>query len=207
MQAAGSGRTLTELVDAAGAGDQRSWGEIVERYGGMVRSVVASFRLADADAADAVQNTWLRAVERLHTVREPERFGGWLRTTARRECLALTSGARREQPDDAVTEQLVETAPGPETLFLRDEVNRAVRTAVDGLTGRRRQLVDVLFYQPHGDYAVASRTAGMPVGSIGPTRARILHVLRASLEQSGFGHGEPEAPDAAVAAVAAVAVG
>jgi RNA polymerase sigma factor (sigma-70 family) len=202
MQSAGSGSTLTELVVAAGAGDQRSWGEIVERYGGMVRSVVASFRLADADAADAVQNTWLRAVERLHTVREPERFGGWLKTTARRECLALTSGARREQPDDALTEQLIETAPGPETIYLRDEVNQAVRTAVDGLSGRRRQLVDVLFYQPHGDYAVASRAAGMPVGSIGPTRARILHMLRTSLEQSGFGHGEPEAGSAAVAAVA-----
>jgi RNA polymerase sigma factor (sigma-70 family) len=200
MQAAGSARTLTELVVAAGAGDQRSWGEIVERYGGMVRSVVASFRLADADAADAVQNTWLRAVERLHTVREPERFGGWLRTTARRECLALTTGARREQPDDALPEQLVETAPGPETLYLRAEVTRALRCAVDDLSGRRRQLVDVLFYQPHGDYAVASRAAGMPVGSIGPTRARILHVLRTSLEQSGFGHDEP-------ATAAAVAVG
>jgi RNA polymerase sigma factor (sigma-70 family) len=207
MQSAGSGCTLTELVDAAGAGDQRAWGEIVERYGGMVRAVVASFRLAEADAADAVQNTWLRAVERLHTVREPERFGGWLKTTARRECLALASGARREQPDDALTEALVESAPGPETLYLRDEVNQAVRSAVDGLSGRRRQLVDVLFYQPHGDYAVASRTAGMPVGSIGPTRARILHLLRASLEQSGFGRGEPEAGGPAAERVAAVAVG
>jgi RNA polymerase sigma factor (sigma-70 family) len=192
MQAAGSGRTLTELVAAAGAGDQRSWGEIVDRYGGMVRAVVASFRLADADAADAAQNTWLRAVERLHTVREPERFGGWLKTTARRECLALTSGARREQPDDTFTEQLVEAGPGPESLFLRDEVSAAVRTAVDGLTGRRRRLVDALFYQPAGDYAVASRMAGMPVGSIGPTRARILNVLRTDLEQSGFGYAEPE---------------
>jgi RNA polymerase sigma factor (sigma-70 family) len=192
MHAAGSGRTLTELVAAAGAGDRRSWEEIVERYGGMVRAVVGSFRLPDADAADAAQNTWLRAVERLHTVREPERFGGWLKTTARRECLALTSGARREQPDDTFSEHLVETEPGPEVLFLRDEVSAAVRTAVDGLTGRRRQLVDALFFQPCGDYAVASRMAGMPVGSIGPTRARILQVLRTNLEQSGFGQAEPD---------------
>jgi RNA polymerase sigma factor (sigma-70 family) len=207
MQAAGSARTLTELVAAAGAGDQRSWGEIVDRYGGMVRAVAASFRLTEADAADAAQNTWLRAVERLHTVREPERFGGWLKTTARRECLALTSGARREQPDDTFTEHLVETAPGPETLFLRAEASAAVRTAVDGLTGRRRRLVDALFYQPVGDYAVASRTAGMPVGSIGPTRARILQVLRCDLEQSGFGPAEPRAPRPGPAPRRAVPVG
>lgn len=207
MQAAGGARTLTELVAAAGAGDQRAWGEIVERYGGMVRAVVASFRLTEADSADAAQNTWLRAVERLHTVREPERFGGWLRTTARRECLALTSGARREQPDDAFTEQLVETAPGPESLFLREEVSAAVRTAVDGLTGRRRQLVDALFYQPAGDYAVASRMAGMPVGSIGPTRARILQGLRSDLEQSGFGPAEPRFSGPEPAPRRAVAVG
>ena len=38
---------------------------------------------------------------------------------------------------------------------------------------------------------MVSRLADMPLGSIGPTRARILSALRVSLEQAGFGHGEP----------------
>ena len=53
-------RTVTELVRAAADGDGRAWGEIVVRYGDLVRATVAGFRLQQADAADAVQNTWLR---------------------------------------------------------------------------------------------------------------------------------------------------
>ena len=79
-----SERTVTELVRAAADGDGRAWGEIVVRYGDLVRATVAGFRLQQADAADAVQNTWLRALERIGTVREPERLGGWLTTVARR---------------------------------------------------------------------------------------------------------------------------
>ncbi|WP_214402356.1 RNA polymerase sigma factor [Pseudonocardia lacus] len=180
-------RTTTELVAAARAGDQRAWTEIMARFGGLVRSVVGSFRLQDADTADAVQNTWLRAVERLDTVREPERLGGWLRTTARRECLALPALTRREVPDEILTDQIVESTPGPEAAFLDDEASRAVREAVDALSGRRRRLVDALFYEQHGDYSVVSRLTEMPVGSIGPTRARVLGALRTTLERTGFG--------------------
>jgi RNA polymerase sigma factor (sigma-70 family) len=179
------GRTVTALVAAAAAGDRGAWTEIMTRYGAMVRAVAAGFRLQEADAADAVQNTWLRALERLHTVREPERLGGWLKTTARRECLSLLAAAGRERVDEEVGRTLVESGPGPEALVLHDEVRRAVREAVDTLSGRRRTLVDVLFFGWPGDYAAASRMIGMPVGSIGPTRARTLRDLRARLEVLG----------------------
>jgi RNA polymerase sigma factor (sigma-70 family) len=195
-------RTTTELVVAARAGDQRAWSEITARFGGLVRTVIGSFRLQDADAADAAQNTWLRAVERLDTVREPERLAGWLRTTARRECLALPALTRREVPDETLTDQLVETTPGPEAAFLDDEASRAVRDAVDALSGRRRRLVDALFYEQHGDYAVVSRVTDMPVGSIGPTRARVLGSLRTTLERTGFGPAGIEARPGDVVAAA-----
>ncbi|WP_214404646.1 RNA polymerase sigma factor [Pseudonocardia lacus] len=178
-------RTVTDLVAAAAAGDRAAWTEIMARYGSMVRAVAGGFRLQEADAADAVQNTWLRALERLHTVRDPERLGGWLKTTARRECLSLLAAAGRERVDDEVGETLVESGPGPEALVLHDEMRRAVREAVDTLSGRRRTLVDVLFFGWPGNYAAASRMIGMPVGSIGPTRARTLRDLRARLEVLG----------------------
>ena len=68
--------TTTELVEAACRRDSGAWEELVSRYGALVRGVVASYRLQDADAADAVQMTWLRAFERLDSVREPDRLGG-----------------------------------------------------------------------------------------------------------------------------------
>jgi RNA polymerase sigma factor (sigma-70 family) len=187
---------IAAVVTAAVAGDRLSWEELVERYGGMVQAVVSGFRLQEADAADAVQNTWLRAVERLGALREPERFGGWLKTIAYRECLALHGHTRREHLDGAVAEHIPDQTPGPEAQALRAEMCRAVRAAVDTLTGRRRILVEALFYRPCIDYSLAAQSAGMPVGSIGPTRARTLRTLRERLEQTGF------APCPAVAAAA-----
>jgi RNA polymerase sigma factor (sigma-70 family) len=178
--------SVTDLVDLARAGDQRAWREIMARYGGLVRAVVGSFRLQDADAADTVQSTWLRAFERIGSVREPERLGGWLRTTARRECLARATATVRTQPDSVLADALVDPGPGPEALALREEARRAVRAAVERLGGRRRALVDALFYAEAEHYADVARQIGMPVGSIGPTRARTLRDLRERLVEAGY---------------------
>ncbi len=180
-------RTVTELVRAAAEGDGRAWAEIVVRYGDLVRATVAGFRLQQADAADAMQNTWLRALERIGTVRDPERLGGWLTTTAARECLAVLRRSKRELPVDAFVDQVAWTGPTPETRVLRDERDRAVDAAVAQLPTRRRQLVDAIFRGPDNDYAQVARVTGMPVGSIGPTRGRALVELRGQMQRDGYG--------------------
>ncbi|HEX5812159.1 MAG TPA: sigma-70 family RNA polymerase sigma factor [Pseudonocardia sp.] len=179
--------TVTELVEAAAAGDRRAWSEIVVRYGDLVRATVAGFRLQQADAADAIQNTWLRAVERIGTVRDPERLGGWLTTTAARECLAVLRRSRRELPVDTFAEQVVWGGVGPEARVLREERDRAMDAAVGQLPTRRRQLVDAIFRGPDADYAAVSQLTGMPVGSIGPTRGRALVELRGRMRRGGYG--------------------
>jgi RNA polymerase sigma factor (sigma-70 family) len=180
-------RTVSDLVQTATDGDRAAWAEIVARYGDLVRATVAGFRLQQADAADATQNTWLRAVERIGTVRDPERLGGWLATTAARECLGVLRRARRELPVEAFVEQVASTAPSPETRVLCAERNRAVDVAVAGLPARRRQLVEAIFRGHDNDYAQVSQQTGMPVGSIGPTRGRALVELRGRMRRDGFG--------------------
>jgi RNA polymerase sigma factor (sigma-70 family) len=176
-----------DLVAAACRRDPGAWEELMARYGALVRGVVASYRLQDADASDAVQMTWLRAFERMESLRDPDRLGGWLATIAGRECLALMRRSRRETPDDAVAGECVAVGPGPEALVLVEEARGAVRAAVATLTGRRRQLVHALFYLPERDYASLAQDLGMPVGSIGPTRGRLLRSLRSTLEPAGYG--------------------
>ena len=180
-------QTVTDVVIAARQGDPRAWAELIQRYGSLVRHVVARYRLSEADAADAVQSTWCKAFEQLATVRDPERLGAWLSTTAGRECLATIRRVRRERPDDAAVEARLAPATGPEVAVLAAEVERAVVSAVEALEPRRRQLVDELFYGPERDYAQVSRSMGIPTGSIGPTRGRVLGSLRARLDRAGFG--------------------
>jgi RNA polymerase sigma factor (sigma-70 family) len=183
----GGDRSTTELVEAAGRGVPQAWDELVTRYGALVRAVAARYRLQEADAADVVQTTWLRVLERLHTLHDPERFGGWLATITSRECLALLRRAHRELPEEDIAAGRPVTGPGPEALLLTAEVRAAVGEAVAGLPPRRRELVQQLFYQPDPAYREVARTMGMPTGSVGPTRSRVLASLQASLEEAGFG--------------------
>ena len=86
--------TTEALVAAAAAGEPQAWSELIDRYAVLIRSVCRSHRLCDADAEDVAQLTWLRAVEHIGRLRDPDRFGAWVGTTARRECLR---GAARPQ--------------------------------------------------------------------------------------------------------------
>jgi RNA polymerase sigma factor (sigma-70 family) len=179
--------SVAELVAAACTGDHGAWTEIVERYDAHVRRTVATYRLQEADSADATQNTWLRAVEQIGSLREPERLGGWLRTIAGRECIAVMRRSRAEVPvvDDAA--DMVADEPGPEERVLGAEARHAVGVAVGKLRGRNHQVVRLMMDFPDAGYADIARRAGVPVGSIGPTRGRALQVLRTALSTLGYG--------------------
>lgn len=184
-------RTTVDLVEDARQGGSRAWDEVVIRYGRMVAAVAARYRMQEADAADVVQNTWLRAFERLDTLRDPERLGAWLATIAARECLAQIVRSRREVPNETVGSTQSTTAPGPESVVLAAETSRAVDAAVEGLNEFHKQLMYELFYRPEQNYASVSRSTGIPMGSIGPTRGRVLRNLRETLERAGFGTVSP----------------
>ena len=185
---------VSALVRRASAGDSTAWDAIVSEYGGLVLSVARSFRLSEAQTADAVQTTWLRLVEHLAEIREPERMAGWLRTTARRVCLRMLRDAGREQLTDSC-DQLSETFgdqfgavedTGPEARLLRQDQQVLVRRAVATLPARHQELLGLLVASPPVSYELISAGLGMPVGSIGPTRARALERLRTALETAGL---------------------
>ena len=81
--------SVATLVQKARDADQGAWEELVSRFGGMIAATGRRYRLTAADVAELQQTTWLRLVENLHRVEQPERIGGWLATTARRESLQI----------------------------------------------------------------------------------------------------------------------
>jgi RNA polymerase sigma factor (sigma-70 family) len=176
----------SDLVRAACARDPQAWQEIVRRYRGMVGKVARSYRLSDADTADVLQNTWLRAFERIDTVRDPDRLSGWLATTARRECLAVLRRTSREVPDGLFEAQVSGNATCPETVVIDQETRGMVARAVAQLPQRRRSLVRALFADDDVHYSDISQALDLPPGSIGPTRGRVLRSLRRSLEHVGL---------------------
>src|ERR1700716_1712882 len=112
---------VPELVAAAASGDEDAWSGLVEHFAGLVWSVIRGYRMSAADAADASQTTWLRLAEHIHKVREPERIGAGLATTAGRECLRLIRQNQRAVPsDDAFLAEVPDADPAvaPETRAL-----------------------------------------------------------------------------------------
>jgi RNA polymerase sigma factor (sigma-70 family) len=141
-----------------------------------------TYGLGRADIADAVQNTWLRLLERAETIRDPERIGGLLATTARREALAIARRRRTELSLSAIHGGPPSPDASPEAQALDAETGLLLWHATDDLPDRGRALIDLLYYDSaRTPYAVTARRLGMPIGSIGPTRSRPLRTLRATL--------------------------
>ncbi len=174
--------TTTDLLIAARSGDRSAWEQIVKRYARLVRSIAAEFRLQESDAADVAQNTWLRLLAYGGTIRDPEKLGSWLATTARREASALLRRSRPEVASESAGDGVAAGDPSPEDVVVAAETAAAVRRAAGALNDRQRLLVNALFYEsPVISYDEVSRRTGLPVGSIGPTRIRTLKRLHRTL--------------------------
>jgi RNA polymerase sigma factor (sigma-70 family) len=177
---------LTELVPAAADGDQEAWDALVDRFAGLVWSIARGHRLSPADAADVSQTTWLRLVEHLGRIRDPERVGAWLAATARHECLRVIRHAGRFVADGDVDLDAVGTDPEPSALLLATERTAALWKAVEALPERCRTLIRVLMADPPPSYEDVAEAFDMPIGSIGPTRARCLEQLKRRPEIAGI---------------------
>ena len=184
----------SDLVAAARRGDKASWEALVYRYSGLVWSVARGYRLSSADSADVFQTTWLRLVEHLGRISDPGQVGAWLATTARHEALRIARGVTRTVlADDATLAALGHVDDrSPERAALEAEQARldAVRAddlwrAFGGLPARCRELLRLLVASPPPSYLEVAAALDMPVGSIGPTRARCLRRLRDRLAGDG----------------------
>ena len=175
------------LVRGAAGGDEVAWRGLVARFSGLVWAVARAHRLANADAADVFQTTWLRLAEHIGRIEHPDRVGAWLATAARRECLQSLRSAARTAPTDDMDRLDITPAGGnpTEEAVLAAETERedaaraaAMWRAFDQLSGRCRELLRILMATPPPSYAEVAAALGLPLGSIGPTRARCLQRLR-----------------------------
>jgi len=177
---------LGAVVPAAKDGDREAWNALVARYSGLIWSIARAHRLGDADAADVFQTTWLRLVEHLGEIRDPDRVGAWLATTARNECLRVLRVGQRhvltdgfDLPDEAGDAAL-------DARMLGAERDAALWRAFSRISGRCAALLRMLAADPAPSYEEVGAALEMPVGSIGPTRGRCLEQLRERLAAVGI---------------------
>ena len=174
----GGTSTVTQLVRASAGGDQAAWNELVRRYARLVMAVIRGYRLTPADAQDVSQTVWLRLVENLGNLREPEALPRWLETTTQRECGRYVQRGRRTVPVDPHSET-VTRQPASEDLdgdVARAELRQALRDGLAELPPRDQSLLRL--FAAATSYKEISELLGMRPGSVGPTLRRCLDRLR-----------------------------
>jgi RNA polymerase sigma factor (sigma-70 family) len=175
--------SVIALVARVGDGDQDAWDELIERYSPLVWSICARYQLSRQDVADVGQNVWLLLVEQIGKLREPAALPGWLATTTKRECLRVLRAVRRHEHAGLPPEDQMPPDPAATTIeqeIIAAERNAALRAAFAELSRACHELLSMLMSDPPPAYVDVSATLGMPVGSIGPMRARCLDRLRRS---------------------------
>lgn len=167
-------------------GEAAAWEALVRRYQRLVYAIVRRAGLDEHAAADVFQTVFARLIEHLPRLRQAERLQAWIVTTAKRESIALSVRGRRTvsltpEDDAQAVDEVADAAPLPDEALGELQQLHQLRLALERLDSRCRELLLLLFRDADEavPYDEIARRMAMPVGSIGPTRARCLDKLRA----------------------------
>jgi len=145
-QSTGYGKRMrdSEVVASIVAGDPEGLAEAYDRYSGALFGYCRSLLREPADAADAVQDTFVIAASKLTRLRDPERLRAWLFAVARNECLHRLK-SRQAAPLEDIPEQPDDSADvGAEVE--RAETRALMRAAVGGLNDGERDVINQLWH-------------------------------------------------------------
>jgi RNA polymerase sigma-70 factor (ECF subfamily) len=171
-----------ELIDRARTGDVAAYEELVRRYQDVALRT-AHLVAPEADAADAVQDAFLKAHAALHRFRVGAPFRPWVlrivanearnrrRSANRRTGLALRVSATTPRED---------VAPSPEDAALAGEARRQLVAALGALRDEEREVIGARFLLELSE-AETAQALGIPLGTVKSRTSRALAHLRVEL--------------------------
>jgi RNA polymerase sigma factor (sigma-70 family) len=138
----------SEVVAAIVAGDPEGLAEAYDRYASPLYTYCRSLLREPADAADAVQDTFVIAASRLAGLRDPNRLRPWLYAVARNEChrRLRARGAQVATPLDEMPD-VTDTSADVSGEAERDDLRRLLRSAVRGLNAGEQDLIELQLRQ------------------------------------------------------------
>jgi len=184
------------LVCACLDGNQMAWNALIARYEGLIYSLALRSGLPITDAEDVFQDVCLILFEHLCELRDVSRLPGWLAMTTRREvwrrfrrveAARLAESNLTRSQTESVALAMGHNAELPEEILLSIERRSELQQAMRLLPERCRRLLTLLYcIEPPCSYAEVAERLRIPLGSIGPERARSLKRLQKILETNGF---------------------
>ncbi|MDF1800559.1 MAG: sigma-70 family RNA polymerase sigma factor [Planctomycetota bacterium] len=180
------------LVAAVLGGDRDRFAELVERHGAPVWAAVSRFLGDQDDAREVFQETWCRALERLASLKEPDRLRSWLLSIALNQCRSRGRRRREVSLDPALESRGFEpeaTGLDPHAALERADERAQLRAAVARLPTRQREVVELRLAEglSHAEIAAA---LGIREDNARANLYQALRRLKAELDGSA-----PKAPD------------
>ena len=186
---------LDVLVRKCKSGDSTSWHSLVEHFQGLVWSTINRVGLKNEDAEDTFQKVFLILYKNLDRIESAPALPKWLATTAAREAIRLY----RQNRDKAVIaleefesydQLLVSEDASIEEVTVATMQAHELRAIMNSLPGKCPQLLALLYSDQDSSYDEIKSQLGIPIGSIGPTRARCIERLRKALINANFFESE-----------------
>lgn len=166
-----------DLVLSAQEGDREAFGELARRYERAVYATALRRLNNHAEAQEVCQEVFVRAMQKVSQLREPQAFGAWLQAVTNR--MAINRAVRRRPAIATEPETLAATcvdAETPLTSALARERQSQVRAGLKRLGELDRSTL-VAFYVEGQSLVEMSQEFRSPVGTI----KRRLHVARKRL--------------------------
>jgi RNA polymerase sigma factor (sigma-70 family) len=164
-------------------GDEKALAELIQIFQSLVTAAARRVLRCSSDVDDAVQDTWLNFVRFGDRIADPTRVGAWL------WIVALNSARRIQRRDSRcivadnvadLADALAGEAPDPDQALQRCERAAAVHRAAADMREPDRRVLNLMMDEHGYDYRQISSISGRPIGSLGPTRDRIIRKLRTS---------------------------
>jgi RNA polymerase sigma factor (sigma-70 family) len=173
-----------DLIQRCRQGSVGAWHQVLNRYERLVYSIPLRYGLSRDDAADVAQDTFTVLVQNMDILAEDSRLGAWLSTVARRKSWRLLERNRREIGSEhlegaSLAESAVLLGKSDADSIEHWELADWLDAGLSQISESCRELLIALYFQPERlSYAEVAERLGMPLGSIGPTRARCLKRLK-----------------------------
>lgn len=178
----GNGKSDADLVREALTGRSGAYALLVHRWSARVLAVCHA-RIGNASAAeDLAQDTLLRALRALGSIREPDRFGAWICGIATRTCLDwLKSKQRTEVSTEALHELAGEARSTGESSH---EDSDRLFQEIGQLPAECREVL-MLYYYSESSYQELAEMIGVSAATINARLTKARKLLRHRLSEAG----------------------
>ena len=173
-----------DLIQQTLAGNTSAFDRLVKMYRTTIYMLVLSYIKNPADAEDLTQRVFIQGYERLATLRDLNCFLPWLQRIARNAC----KNWLRRQVDlttdfDALNDiDFAETAPSPEDIALKREIETVVREAIGALKETDRKLVEGRYIEG-ASYDELQAESGLSYAAIANRLKRAKQEIRRRVEK------------------------